>query len=60
MKPDIDLRQNYNRSAKQLLAQQSRYAHAQLQEALEQVERIVRSPQQVFVDMGYRGHDYSG
>lgn len=164
---DIDLRQNYNRSAKQLLAQQSRYAHAQqmkragrctrklktylgrvirdlarkcphpdeplqslleigtrifyqkrndrhkiysvhepaveciskgkahkryefgckvsvaatsrggwfvgakaihgnpydghtLQEALEQVERIARSPQQVFVDRGYRGHDYSG
>jgi IS5 family transposase len=31
-----------------------------LPEALKQVERIVQSPQQVFVDRGYRGHDYSG
>jgi IS5 family transposase len=31
-----------------------------LPEALEQVERIVQRPQQAFVDMGYRGHDYSG
>jgi IS5 family transposase len=31
-----------------------------LPEALEQIERIARRPQQVFVDMGYRGHDYSG
>lgn len=31
-----------------------------LPEALEQIERIVQPPQQVFVDMGYRGHDYSG
>ncbi len=31
-----------------------------LPEALEQVERIAQRPQQVFVDMGYRGHDYSG
>jgi transposase, IS5 family len=31
-----------------------------LPEALEQVKRIVQLPQQVFVDMGYRGHGYSG
>jgi IS5 family transposase len=31
-----------------------------LPEALDQVERIVQRPQQVFVDMGYRGHTYSG
>jgi transposase, IS5 family len=31
-----------------------------LPEAMEQVERIVQLPQQVFVDRGYRGHGYSG
>ncbi len=32
-----------------------------LQEALEQVEKIVsRKPEHVFVDMGYRGHNYEG
>ena len=31
-----------------------------LPETLEQVERIAQLPQQVFVDMGYRGHGYSG
>jgi IS5 family transposase len=28
-----------------------------LQEALEQVERVARLPKQVFVDLGYRGHN---
>lgn len=28
--------------------------------ALDQVERITKSPQDVFVDMGYRGHGYEG
>jgi transposase, IS5 family len=31
-----------------------------LPETLEQVKRIAQLPQQVFVDMGYRGHGYSG
>jgi IS5 family transposase len=31
-----------------------------LTEALNQVERIARSPEHAFVDMGYRGHGYSG
>jgi IS5 family transposase len=31
-----------------------------LTEALEQVERLARLPEQVFVDMGYRGHGYQG
>ena len=31
-----------------------------LTEALEQVERIMVSPAHVFVDRGYRGHDYEG
>lgn len=31
-----------------------------LSEALDQVKRIVQLPQQVFVDMGYRGHGYEG
>ena len=31
-----------------------------LKAALQQVERIARSPEHVFVDMGYRGHGYSG
>ena len=31
-----------------------------LSDALSQVERISRPPDHVFVDMGYRGHDYSG
>ena len=31
-----------------------------LSEALEQVERIVKKPEHVFVDMGYRGHGYQG
>jgi IS5 family transposase len=31
-----------------------------LSDALNQVERIARLPEQVFVDRGYRGHDYSG
>ncbi len=31
-----------------------------LNEALAQVERIACQPEQVFVDMGYRGHDYRG
>jgi IS5 family transposase len=31
-----------------------------LKGALDQVERIARSPEHVFVDMGYRGHGYKG
>ena len=31
-----------------------------LSDAMEQVERIARKPEHVFVDMGYRGHDYQG
>jgi len=31
-----------------------------LSRALDQVDRIARSPEQAFVDMGYRGHDYTG
>lgn len=31
-----------------------------LSDALAQVERIARPPDHAFVDMGYRGHDYSG
>ena len=31
-----------------------------LSDALEQVERIGRSPEHAFVDMGYRGHGYPG
>jgi IS5 family transposase len=31
-----------------------------LSDALSQVERIVKPPEHVFVDMGYRGHDYTG
>lgn len=31
-----------------------------LSDALSQVERIVKSPDHVFVDMGYRGHGYNG
>jgi transposase, IS5 family len=31
-----------------------------LSEALEQVERIAKAPDHVFVDMGYRGHGYRG
>lgn len=31
-----------------------------LSDTLKQVERIVRKPEHVFVDMGYRGHGYTG
>ena len=31
-----------------------------LKDALKQIERIVRVPEDVFVDMGYRGHGYTG
>jgi len=31
-----------------------------LKDALKQVERIVRLPEQAFVDQGYRGHGYTG
>ena len=31
-----------------------------LKDALEQVERVAGSPEHAFVDMGYRGHGYSG
>jgi len=31
-----------------------------LSDTLDQVERIVRKPEHVFVDMGYRGHGYQG
>lgn len=31
-----------------------------LADTLEQVERVARTPSQVFVDRGYRGHDYTG
>ena len=31
-----------------------------LSDALSQVERIASSPEQAFVDMGYRGHNYKG
>ena len=31
-----------------------------LKQALKQVKRVMREPQHVFVDMGYRGHNYRG
>ncbi len=31
-----------------------------LAQTLEQVERIAQTPEQIFVDAGYRGHDYKG
>ena len=31
-----------------------------LKDALDQIERIARRPEHAFVDMGYRGHGYSG
>ncbi len=31
-----------------------------LKDALSQIERIARPPEHVFVDMGYRGHGYTG
>jgi IS5 family transposase len=31
-----------------------------LNEAIEQVKRIAKEPEQAFVDMGYRGHNYEG
>ena len=31
-----------------------------LKQALKQVKRVIREPQHVFVDMGYRGHNYRG
>jgi IS5 family transposase len=31
-----------------------------LSDTIEQVERVARTPEHVFVDMGYRGHDYQG
>lgn len=31
-----------------------------LKEALRQVKRVIREPEHVFVDMGYRGHNYRG
>jgi IS5 family transposase len=31
-----------------------------LKDAIKQVERITRRPEHVFVDMGYRGHGYTG
>ena len=31
-----------------------------LKETLEQVERLAQPPEHVFVDMGYRGHNYEG
>ena len=31
-----------------------------LKEALKQVKRVIREPEHVFVDMGYRGHNYRG
>jgi transposase, IS5 family len=31
-----------------------------LKDALVQIERITRPPEHVFVDMGYRGHGYTG
>ena len=31
-----------------------------LKDALEQIERICQRPEHVFVDMGYRGHGYTG
>jgi transposase, IS5 family len=31
-----------------------------LKEALNQVKRVIREPEHVFVDMGYRGHNYRG
>ena len=31
-----------------------------LKDAIKQVERIARPPEHVFVDMGYRGHGYTG
>lgn len=32
--------------------------HITLKDALRQIQRIVRLPEQVFVDKGYRGHSY--
>ena len=31
-----------------------------LKEAMKQVKRVIREPEHVFVDMGYRGHNYRG
>jgi transposase, IS5 family len=31
-----------------------------LKDSLKQIERVVRVPEHVFVDMGYRGHGYAG
>jgi len=31
-----------------------------LKDALRQVKRLIREPEHVFVDMGYRGHNYTG
>jgi IS5 family transposase len=31
-----------------------------LKQALNQVKRVIREPEHVFVDMGYRGHNYRG
>ena len=31
-----------------------------LKGALDQIERLGKRPEQVFVDMGYRGHGYTG
>ncbi len=31
-----------------------------LKQALKQVKRVIREPEHVFVDMGYRGHNYRG
>lgn len=31
-----------------------------LKQALRQVKRVIREPEHVFVDMGYRGHNYRG
>lgn len=42
-KQDIDIRQNYNRKAKQLLAQQSRYAHASQMKRAKKCTRKLRT-----------------
>lgn len=38
----------------------NRYDGHTLKQALKQVKRVIREPEHVFVDMGYRGHNYRG
>jgi len=67
---NIPLRQSYRFVGKKLLFRQGRYAHAlhgnpydghTLEGAILQIERLTkRTPNDVIVDQGYRGHGYQG